>query len=120
MNKEIKDLTINEWIWLVFIILSIANIYGDELEISTIKEEHKHNKKAKKLFLITASVSLIIYFYLTIRSYNKYKNIKQKNKDTSLFQYNLLGNIFVLVGAILLIYFNYKTKDNIELPETVD
>ena len=35
-NNELREVTINEWIWIVFVILSLLNIYGDELEKSSL------------------------------------------------------------------------------------
>ena len=31
-NERVKEIVIDEWIWVVFIILSALNIGGDELE----------------------------------------------------------------------------------------
>lgn len=112
-NNELREVTINEWIWVIFVILSLANIYGDELEKITLKENEKHNDKAKKIFLTTASVALIIYFYFVINSYNKLMIAKSKNKNTKLREINLLGNTLVFIGALLLIYFNIKNKNEI-------
>lgn len=112
-NNELREVTINEWIWIVFVILSLLNIYGDELEKSSLMEKHCHNQKAKNIFLITASVALIIYFYFTINSYNKLKKAKQVNKNTEIQEINFLGQSLVFIGALLLIYSNIKNKNQI-------
>ena len=109
-SNDLQEVTINEWIWIIFVILSLANIYGDELEKQTLSKEQIHNKKAKDIFLITSSIALIIYFYFFIHSYNKLKNLKKENKNTKLQEINLLGNSFVFIGACLLIYFNIKSR----------
>ena len=31
-NDKERELRVDEWIWVIFIILSIFNIFGDELE----------------------------------------------------------------------------------------
>jgi len=109
-NYELREVTINEWIWIVFVILSLANIYGDELEKSSLQEELTHNNTARKIFLTTASVALIIYFYFAIHSYNKLKILREQNKDTKLQEINLLGNSLVFIGACILIYFNIQNR----------
>ena len=110
-NNELREVTINEWIWVVFVFLSIANIHGDELEKKTLQEQKEHNEKAKNLFLITAAIALVIYFYFTINSYNKLKKAKLENKDTTLKEINFLGQSLVFIGAALQIYSNYKNKN---------
>ena len=74
-NNDLQEVTINEWIWVIFVILSLANIYGDELEKYSLKEKSCRDKNARKIFLTTASVALIIYFYFVIHSYNKLKKL---------------------------------------------
>ena len=112
-NNDLQEVTINEWIWVIFVILSLANIYGDELEKYSLKEKSCRDKKARKIFLTTASVALIIYFYFVIHSYNKLKKIQQSGKNTKLQEINLLGNTLVFLGACTLIYYNLKNKQEI-------
>lgn len=112
-NNELKEVTINEWIWIIFLILSIANIFGDEIEKKSLLEKKCHDDKARKLFIITASVALIIYLYFVISSYNQLKKQKQQNKNTQLQEINLLGNTLVFLGACVLIYHKLKNKQEI-------
>ena len=51
-NNELKEVTINEWIWIIFLILSIANIFGDEIEKKSLLEKKCHDEKARNLFII--------------------------------------------------------------------
>ena len=110
-NNELKEVTINEWIWIVFVFLSLANIYGDELEKYSLKKQEKHNERARKIFLITASIALVIYLYFVINSYNKLEQARRQNKNTQLREINFLGQSLVFIGATLLIYFNIKNKN---------
>ena len=112
-NTEIVDVTINEWIWIIFAILSLANVYGDELELTTLRKELKHNNKSRKIFLTTASIALLIYFYFVINSYNKLKKLKKENKNKNLQELNLTGNSLVFIGAVILIYVNINKRLNI-------
>ena len=117
-NNELREVTINEWIWIIFVLLSLLNIYGDELEKISIKEKHIHDKNAKNIFLLTSSVGLIIYLYFTINSYKKLKQSREKNKNCETQEINFLGQSLVLIGAALLIYSNLKNKNQIitEIP----
>ena len=90
-NNELREVTVNEWIWIIFLILSIANIFGDELEKKSLQEKKCHDEKARNLFIITASVALIIYFYFAMSSYKKLQKQNYKNKNTYLEEINLLG-----------------------------
>lgn len=110
-NYDLKEVTINEWIWIIFVILSLANIYGDELEKQSLQEKECRDKNARKIFLITASIALIIYLYFAIHSYSKLKKMQFENKNTEIQEINLLGNCLVFLGALTLIYSNIKNKN---------
>jgi len=117
-NNELQEVTINEWIWIIFIILSIANIYGDELEKKSLQKKSCRDKQARKIFLTTASVALIIYLYFVIHSYKKLENKIKQNKDTKLQEINLLGNTLVFLEDLTLKYYNLKNNQEItkEIP----
>ena len=65
MNDIINDLKIDEFIWIIFITLSILNIIGDKylIEYYTYNDNNK-NKQAKDIFTLSVSITLIIYLYL--------------------------------------------------------
>ena len=61
-NQKEKELTIDEWIWIIFIILSIMNILGDELEKKFYRE-----RVIQKYFYFNRPYFLL-YLYLFILS----------------------------------------------------
>ena len=110
MKKEqiIKRLTFENYIWIVFIIISILDIYGDELiKKGIINNNTDPINKANKLFLGITSFSLLIYIYFLIRNYNDYCYYKN-NK----YKIRLLGSTLVLLGTICFLYFQVTNKDS--------
>ena len=52
-RERVTELVIDEWIWVAFIILSVLNISGDELEKKyCINHEENAKSKAKNIFTI--------------------------------------------------------------------
>ena len=108
---EIKRLKFENILWIIFIILSIANIVGDIDEEKFIKTNNKIYKyNANKIFKFTLIVTLIIYIYFFIRNYESYKNISYSKKK--LYSIKLLGSSLLIAGIICLIYFK-NIKNNI-------
>lgn len=113
MNSKIKELRIDEWIWVVFIVLSILNICGDELEKKFYtSSDVKSDRIAKKIFTLTVIISFIIYIYLVKRNYDVVKKLKSRNCDSSLCEIRLIGSIFIVVGAFLTVYFQINSSSS--------
>ncbi len=107
-NKIINQLKFENYIWLIFIIISIGNIIGDELIIdSTTTNNKKKDSLAKDIFSLTLIVTIIIYIYFLARNYNDYK--KHHNKD---YEIRLFGSILMICGILCFLYFQIKTTSD--------
>lgn len=111
-NKDIeraRELVIDEWIWVVFIILSILNISGDELEKKYCYYHIEKEKiKSKNIFTITVFSSFLIYSYLAYKNCNKYKKAKLTNQDTSLISTRCIASILVVIASTLFLTAQLK------------
>jgi len=114
-RKRLTELTVDEWIWVVFIILSILNITGDECEKKYCRY-HEVNAKSlsKKIFKITVFVSFLIYFYLSIKNYNKYKLLKENNEDVSLAISRYFASVLVVIASFIFLYAQFKDSEPID------
>ena len=114
-NELIKRLSFENYIWITFIVVSILDIYGDELIKRSVKEnDFKVKIKAENLFLFVGLISIVVYVYFFYRNYTDYK--KHCNKQ---YEVRLFGSILLLVGSLCLIYFQLYTTKDIELPSNV-
>lgn len=111
INKKNKltELTIDEWIWITFIILSILNIVGDELDKDYCLYQNINEKTlSKKIFNLTVFVSFLIYLYLAYRGYNRLNNAIKLNQNIDLAKSRLFANILVVIAASILLYDQIK------------
>lgn len=105
--KTINRLSFENLIWIAFIIISIIDIYGDELiKKSLINNDKNLDKKAKKLFLGILIFSLLIYYYFLCRNYNDYK--KHNNKA---YKTRFIGSILVFIGTICFLYYQLSINN---------
>lgn len=118
MNNDdelIKRLSFENYIWITFIVVSLIDIYGDELfKRSVTKNDSNAKSKAKNLFLLVALISIIVYVYFFYRNYTDYQ--KHCNK---FYEVRLFGSIFLLVGALCLVYFQLYNPEEIVLPSNI-
>lgn len=118
MNSDdelIKRLSFENYIWITFIVISLVDIYGDELFKRSIwGNDIEAKRKAKNLFLFVALISILIYVYFFYRNYTDYRKYCNKFYEVRLF-----GSIFILVGALCLVYFQLYNTEEIELPSNI-
>ena len=115
LDNTINRLNFENLIWVCFIIISILDIYGDELiKKSLTSNDTNCRKKANKLFLGINLFSILIYIYFLMRNYN---DCKKYNNDS--YQVRLIGSILILTGTICFLYFQLTTTYQNDSPSNV-
>ena len=114
-DNDINRLDFENYIWIVFIILSILNIIGDYFQKEFLKTNNKKfENNANNIFLIVLIVSFIIYIYFFYRNYNAYLKIGLEEKGIYLVK--LIGSSLIIGGVICLLYFQINQSDFIGTP----
>lgn len=113
-RARVKELVIDEWIWVVFIILSVLNISGDEIEKHFCYHHEKKDKEiSRKIFTLTVFVSFLIYLYLAYKNCKKCKVLREEQKDTTLMDCRACASILVVTASSLFVYAQLKDKQPI-------
>lgn len=113
--SEINRLKFEDFIWLVFAILCIANIYGDDNEIAYLETNNKsYDNKSDMIFEITLFITLLIYIYFFLRNYRAYE--KASEEDKNLYAIKLLGSSLLIAGILCLLYFQTKQTSFVGSP----
>ena len=110
--ERVSELVIDEWIWVVFIILSILNISGDEIEKHYCYYHERRDKEiSKKIFKITVFISFLIYIYLAYKNSKKYKIALERNQDTSIISIRMVASILVVIASSMFLYAQIKDSE---------
>ena len=113
MKKEITKLNFENFIWLLFISLSILNINGNNFEKDYLKTKNNIYKTySNDIYNLVIKVSILIYLYFFIRNYKEY----EKSNTKELYIIKLLGSTLFLSGILCLYYFQNKQKKFIGSP----
>lgn len=116
-EETIKRLNFENIIWIVLIVGSALDIYGDELIKKGIKKHDKEAQdRAENLFLFVTLVSLVVYIYFLYRNYADYK--KHHNE---LYLTRFMASIIILIGTLMLLYFqlNVNNTNEDDLPSNI-
>lgn len=113
--NEIKRLEFEDFLWVVFAIISIINIYGDYNEKEYLKTNNKtFENKSNKIFEFTLTIALLIYIYFFSRNYNAYKESTIEKRN--LYTIKLLGSSLLIAGVLCLLYFQKNQTSFIGSP----
>lgn len=113
--NELKRLDFENFLWILFAILSVMNIIGDDKEEEfLLTNESSFHDASNKIFEITLVVTLLIYIYFFIRNYHFYEKSSPENKQ--LYLIKLLGSSFLIAGIVCLIYFQFKQTSFVGSP----
>jgi len=111
VQNEIDRLNFEDWIFIIFIVAAILNIYGDQLLKKHIIENNKiYQERANKVFLVVIIITIFIYTYFLKRNYKLFINISLERKK--LYKIKLLSSIFLLIGALCLLYFQLNDMNS--------
>lgn len=108
---KLKRLDENDFIWLVYIFIILANLYSDNIaKKDLINSSNVNDNKVNNINLITLVIAFLIYLFFVFRNYKdleEYKN-KLNCKTLKLAEIRLVGSILFLVGGAIAIYVTYK------------
>lgn len=109
MNKimeELKSLEIDQSLSGIFILLSIATIIGDQfVKKYYINDDKNAYISAKKIFISSLIVTLLIYIYFLKKSKIGYYEKIAKNEESFSHLVRLIGSSLLVVGISCLLFF---------------
>ena len=102
---RIYELKIDEWVWVLFIFLSLLNIIGDECEKNyCIYKTIMKKNISKDIFIFTIFSSLVIYIYLEKKRLDKLLYSRKLNNNTFLWELRCFGGLLVIIATVLFLY----------------
>lgn len=114
-DNDLERLNFEDYIWVIFIVLSILNIFGDNYQKQFLETNDSNDEiRANNIFLFVLIISFFIYLYFLIRNISAFERADEEEKN--LFSIKVFGSILFVVGIICLIYFQVKQTNFIGTP----
>ena len=115
--ERLKEIKINDFIFVVYIVISIAAIICNNIEEDNIKNNKESTKVITSVRTAIIIVGILIYLYFVYTSYKNFKNPDKNlsNKDKKANNYALLSSILFLIASIIVFYVNLlNTNEEID------
>lgn len=107
LDKKLKQLKTEDFIWLIYIGIIIMSWYSNNLERKYfIYNDLQSKEKYRKMMILIFSILIIVYLYFLKDSYNDLKNINpyNTNKKKNLIFMSFLGSLFIVISGFIFLY----------------
>lgn len=114
VNKKIKQLKIEDYIWVIYIGIIILSYYSNYLEekyyvFSDINSKNKY----QKIMIFIFAILLIVYLYFLKSSYDDYKDLNSNDtyKKKQLVTLSLIASLLIAISGILFLYIACNNQE---------
>lgn len=114
LNKKLKELKVEEIVWVIYIGIIILSFYSNNLERKYfINNDVDSRRKYTNIMIIIFTILLIVYMYFAKTSLD---DVRELNKDDSDKKKNLtylsfLGSLLILIGGVIFLYIAIKNEN---------
>lgn len=119
LNEKLKQLNIEDFIWVIYIGIIILSWYSNSLERKYyIFNDLISKTKYRKIIILIFSILLIVYLYFLKGSINDIKNLKPNDTDIkkNLIYLSFIASLFIAISGLIFLYIALKDEDlNVEL-----
>ena len=109
---KLKDIEIENKIWIIYIGIIILSWYTNSKEKTfLLYNDEKNKKEYQNLLILIFSILVIIYYYFAKDSYDKLININEfdSNKKKYLLYLSFIASFLILISEI--IFLNIAIQD---------
>ena len=107
LNKKLKQLSTEDFIWLIYIGIIILSWYSNTFERKyLIYNDRQSKEKYRKLTMLIFTILIIVYTYFLKDSYEEIKSLKpyDSERKKTLTYLSFLGSLLIAIsGAIFLV-----------------
>ena len=119
LNEKLKELKIEDFIWLIYIGIIFLSWHSNSLERKYfVFNDEVSKEKYRRIMIFIFSILLVVYFYFLKDSYNSYKNIKPNatEKEKELLFLSFIGSLFIAISGVIFLYIALEDEElNVEL-----
>lgn len=114
LERKLKQLKIEDFIWVIYIGIIIMSWYSNSLERKYfLYNDLKSKEKYRKVMILIFSILIVAYLYFLKDSYDDLKEIKpcDDDKKKKLLLLAFIGSLLILISGFIFLYIAYQDEE---------
>ena len=114
VNAKLKDINVENNIWVIYIIIIFASWYSNSLEQKYFLYNDKNSKEKYREIMIKIFLILtIVYFYFFKSAMDDINELKPTDtlKKRKLTELSAIGSLLIVVSGLVFLYIAYQNQD---------
>ena len=114
LNSKLKQLKIENFIWLVYIGIIFLSWYSNSLEKRYfVYNDLESKEKYRNVMIFIFSILVIVYLYFLKDSYDDLKSINMcdTNNKKSLTYLSFIASLLIAISGFVFLYIAYKDEE---------
>lgn len=113
LNSKLKQIKIEDYIWIIYIGIIILSWYANNLERKYyIFNDLFSKEKYRDIMILIFSILTLVYLYFFKSSYNDYYNLSANDTEEkkNLVTLSLIASLLIVISGLIFLYIAYKDK----------
>lgn len=118
LDKRLKQLKIEDFIWIIYVGIIVLSWYSNNLERKYfIYNDLVSKEKYRKYIIFIFSVLVIIYLYFLKDSFDDFKNTNIFDYEEKYLKYlSFIASLLIAISGFIFLYIAIKDEEiNVEL-----
>jgi len=119
LDKKLKQLKIENFIWLIYIGIILLSWYSNSLERKYfIYNDLESKEKYRKIIIFIFSILIVVYLYFLKDSYDDVQNLNRydSEKTKKLIFLSFIASLLIAISGFIFLYIAVEDEDlNVEL-----
>lgn len=114
IDEKLKQLKIEDLIWLIYIVIIFLSWYSNELERKYfLFNDLISKKKYRYIMIFIFTILVLVYSYFLYDSYKSIKNIDQNvSYETKKLNFlSFVSSFLIFISGLILLYIAYRDTD---------
>lgn len=114
LQEKLKELKIEEFIWVIYIGIIIFSFYSNSLERKYfICNDLESKEKYRETLIIIFSILIVVYLYFLKGAWEDVKNIKpcDKEEKKKLIYLSFLASLLIAISGFIFLYIAFKDEN---------
>lgn len=114
VEDKLKQLKIENFIWIVYIGIIIMSWYANNLEKNFfLYNDLKSKEEYRKVMILIFLILLIVYIFFLKDSYNDIKNINDGDSDKKkgLILLSFIVSLLIVISGLIFLYIAYQDEE---------